>query len=500
MEYVGDPIEEDELIALSGVGLCFPWRFGSDCDEVGIIPEIPMRTFGALGYDSEYYYDPGLDAKASVTRAYSKDFYIGKIRESIDAGRPVIGFGITSSVYACLITGYYDGGDGLFVRACRPLGGSPRGYYTSDWYDKCRGILIIGEKTGERVTGAAAYKRITDWAGHFRSARSRPVVVSGETCPQNEAAFAAMRDWLMNDGEWRELTSHEAFLKQSRLLLVAYYRDNLRSYLARLDAEYPGTVNPPTLKTLDDMSKLFPGKHSSDLWLNECVSPEIIGFAAMRDRAVREKVSRYVERVSTNDNRLQWSLFMPDFIKKQLETHNVGIESFEYRRMPAMRFIGKILEDNARRAELFRTLDAMPEYESGFNYDLFFMHEQGQTVDAGKWQGLWGRFMKADAPIPEGFAAIDLVPAIVSEPGPPYMISQFAYAVYVGDAESLHKKEGFDCDLMYDVTRNIILGDDVCIDYPERYWYAEVFRGGFDQPGDAYLFGVNLDVFSSGGA
>ena len=50
MEYLGNPIGEDELFALSGVGLCFPWQFNSCCDEVSIIPDIPRRTFEALGY------------------------------------------------------------------------------------------------------------------------------------------------------------------------------------------------------------------------------------------------------------------------------------------------------------------------------------------------------------------------------------------------------------------------------------------------------------------
>lgn len=214
LEYLGDPIGEDELIALSGVGLCFPWKFNSDCDEVSVIPEIPMRTFGALGYESRYYtedikpddtvpgsivmgtwplpagtYDPGLDglgipdgvklyglfdsrynkrpAPASAEgydpvlsvdelipgtwcvlnapsgydyvlvaaepeeesggRFYTKEFYIDKIRRSIDAGRPVVGFGLVTDCHACLITGYYDGGEGLFVSPCQK-----QGSYTSE--------------------------------------------------------------------------------------------------------------------------------------------------------------------------------------------------------------------------------------------------------------------------------------------------------------------------------------------------------------------------------
>ena len=496
LEYLGDPIEQDELIALSGVGLCFPWKFNSDCDEVSVIPDIPSRTFGALGYESEYY---AKDADPECVR--TKEFYISKIEASINAGRPVIGFGLVTDVYSCLITGC--DGDALTVSSYQT-----DVVTTSDWYDKCRGILVVGEKTGERLRGAAAYKCVTDWAGRFRAARSRPVTANGVTYPQNEAAFTAMCEWLLDDNQWHELTSHELFLKQSGLLLAGYYRSNLYSYLKRLDAEFPGVVNPPALRALDDMSKLFPGSHASDLWLRECVDPAIVDFAMLRDRSVREKVERYVTKVSVTDNRVQWALFMPDFIKKQIGDNNAALKSFEYLRLPAMRFVGREIiigeyrpgvedTDRANRSEVFKTLDAMPEYNSEFGYDLLFQHHYGKPVDVERWHGFWGRFMSLDAPVPDGFVSFDLTPAGEGEAGPPYL-SQFAYSVFSGDVDALHRTEGFDSDLMYDVTRNIVLGDDVCIDYPEKYWTAEAFRNGCANPGDAYLFGVNLDIFSKG--
>ena len=56
----------------------------------------------------------------------------------------------------------------------------------------------------------------------------------------------------------------------------------------------------------------------------------------------------------------------------------------------------------------------------------------------------------------------------------------------------MHKREGYDSDAMYDVTRNIILGDGVNIPYPDKYWTAEVFLDGCDKPGTAYLFSIEL--------
>ena len=110
MEYIGDPVEQDELMALSGVGLCFPWQFASPCDEVGIFPEIPAHTFEVLGYESAYLNGEAMGGGGR---------WIDEIKRSIDRGRPVIGFGITVDMpMACLIAGYDAGG--LYVRAFWP--------------------------------------------------------------------------------------------------------------------------------------------------------------------------------------------------------------------------------------------------------------------------------------------------------------------------------------------------------------------------------------------
>ena len=69
-------------------------------------------------------------------------------------------------------------------------------------------------------------------------------------------------------------------------------------------------------------------------------------------------------------------------------------------------------------------------------------------------------------------------------------MSQFACAVFAGDDDALHRREGLDSDAMYDVTRNIILGQNTAIPY--KYWTAEVYPQGFDKEGNIYLFSVQL--------
>lgn len=515
LAYIGDPIAEDELIALSGVGLCFPWQFNSDCDEVSIIPEIPMRTFGALGYASEYYSEYIIPADTASDsnggRVYAKAFYIKKIRQAIDAGRPVIGFGLVTDAYACLIIGYDDNGDGLVISSYQQ-----QISYSTDWYDKCRGILIVGEKTGKRLTGEAAYQCLVDWAGWCRGARARPVTANGLTYLLGEAAYAAMCQWLRRDEVWQNLTSHEAFLKQSGLLLVGYYRNNLYAYLKRLDGQYPGIVNLPVLVELERMSKRFPGSHVSDLWLAECVDPAITEFAMLRDRAPREKVARYVQQICECDNSIQWTLFMPGMVRKQLGRTEITLESFTYRTMPPLRFLG-VEAAPEKREESMRILDAMPEWASGFDDEIFLIHHNGRE-HYEEAHGVWGRFMQADTPVPDGFTRIDFMPpdapSRMQAAGPPYL-SQFAFAVFAGSEATLHSEEGFDANAMYDITRNIILGDGVLIPYPEKYWTAEVYftRGDgrannpeSDASGEArlrktrggYLFSVDLGADGGG--
>jgi len=192
------------------------------------------------------------------------------------------------------------------------------------------------------------------------------------------------------------------------------------------------------------------------------------------------------------DAGVQWALFMPDMVERQQKGFKV--DSFEYKRMSAMRFIGQegdVLDKMEVRKKLFRILDDMNEYKSDFAYDVLFMHHYGLGVDVGPWHGVWGRFMRAETPVPEGFLYFDFVPYNDGKSGPPY-ISQFAYATFSGDMDAMHRREGYGSDAMYDVARNIMLGQGVPIPYPDKYWTAEVFLDGCDKYSTAYMFSAEL--------
>ncbi|MBO7746222.1 hypothetical protein I8J29_18600 [Paenibacillus sp. MWE-103] len=193
---------------------------------------------------------------------------------------------------------------------------------------------------------------------------------------------------------------------------------------------------------------------------------------------------------------------MPDTVKRQQAGFKV--DNFDYKQMPAMRFIG--VDDRLFHSDtdeeyhekkkaglknVVSTLHALTSYKSGFDHDVLLGHHYGRGVDVEPWHGLWGRFMEADTPVPEGFMHVDFTSEYADKPGLPYL-PKFAFATFSGDIDAMHDDEGTDGGRMYDVTRNIILGQGVGIPYPDKYWMAEVFLDGFDKPSTAYMFSVVL--------
>jgi AraC-like DNA-binding protein len=358
-------------------------------------------------------------------------------------------------------------------------------FHLVDWSD------IDGEKD-EKLTDAEKYNRIVAWAKKARE--------------KNPEVFDALTEWILDDSQWSEekLAENEQILMYGVFARFKEQNARLRSYLKELEPS--GVVNTPVFKALNQFDDELSGL-SHDERLRVTVARVFADFSIMRERSIREKIAGsktgptgtdsvdifgYINYLKDWDAQVQWTLFMPDVVERQQK--NFKVDSFEYKKLPAMRFIGR--EDDSFnnmeiRRGLFRTLDTMDEYKSDFGYDVLFMHHYGLGVDVGPWHGFWGRFMKAGTSVPEGFDYFDFVPQNDNKAGPPYY-SQFALATFSGDNEALHKHEGYDSDAMYDVTRNIILGQGVIIPYPEKYWTAEVFLDGCEKPGTAYMFSVFL--------
>jgi len=360
-----------------------------------------------------------------------------------------------------------------------------KGFHFADWDE------IEGPQSGE-LTAAEKYQKLVKWAGQARG--------------RNPGAFDALTEWLLDDSEWggERLAENEQILIYGVFARFKGQNAKLRAYLKELEPS--GAVNTPVFAALDRFDDALAGA-LHDSRLREAAEKVFADFSAMRARGVREimagnktgpagtesvEIFGYINFLKDCDAQVQWCLFMPDMVKAQ--QNGFKVDNFEYKKMPAMRFIGKECTENgdadmSRELDIMRTLDSMPEYKSGLDYDVLFMHHYGRGVDVERWHGFWGRFMKAGAPVPDGFRYWDFVP---DDSGAPYLTfrSQFAFAAFSGDIDAMHKREGFDSDAMYDVTRNIILGQGVCIPYPELYWTAEVFPDGCGKPSTAYMFSV----------
>lgn len=344
----------------------------------------------------------------------------------------------------------------------------------------------------ETLTAGEKYKRIAGWALKARG--------------QNPGVFDALTEWVLDDSQWgdEKLAENEQILMQGVYARFKEQNAQLRTYLKEL--ELSGVVNEAVFKALDRFDAELSGC-SADERLQETVTSVFNDFSVMEKRRIREIMAGnptgqygtlgvdfygYINYLKDCDAAVQWALFMPDMVQSQQKGFKV--DSFEYKELSAMRFIGREgddLDDIDVRKNLFRILDTLNEYKSDFDYDVLFMHHYGLSVDVGPWHGVWGRFMKVETPVPEGFIYFDFVTHNDGLAGLPF-ISQFAYATFSGDVEAMHKREGFDSDAMYDVTRNIMLGQGVNIPYPDKYWTAEVFLDGCDKYSTAYMFSAEL--------
>jgi hypothetical protein len=243
---------------------------------------------------------------------YTKEFYIEKIKNSIDNGRPVIGFGLTELNFTCLITGYRDNGNGLNLRAYwsphsepEGYGGEDNYYYTEDWYEKCCGLVIIGNKTGERLTGEQAYQYIKETAKLLYEKTTE--YAQGEIIYNNTASFDDMVQWLLNDDWWLEnfdVGNRDMYLKPCGILLLNHYRSHLHHYLGRLSEQYPGLVNPDIRTAIERLGEKIPGAQHSTIYLHECVDSSITDFSMLHDRNLREKVAAYVRDLKELDRKI----------------------------------------------------------------------------------------------------------------------------------------------------------------------------------------------------
>ncbi len=342
-----------------------------------------------------------------------------------------------------------------------------------------------------KMTPEERYGYISDWAGRARGT--------------NPNVFDELTELLLKSGEWSE----DEFSENEKLfnsIVGGFLRQNKLLNAELSELEPSGAVNTAVYDALKRFDDELSGNTHAD-FLKEAVEAVFNDFGALRRSDVRKKfagsvtgpsgtdsveVFGYINFLKDCDASVQWTLFMPGLVEYQQRDSGIKVQSFEYMKLPSLRFIGleKDLSENSEELKkLLNTLNHMSEYSCGFDYDAILLHHFGKGVDVEECHGIWGRFFKEGTPVPDGYGYVDFVPLNDGKCGVPY-ISQFAFAKFTGDVNSMLREEGFDANAMYDITRNIILGQNVCIPYPDKYWTAEVYLDGLGKACTAYLFSV----------
>jgi hypothetical protein len=125
LEYLGDPVEYDYLMGVTGAAFRRLWNRddGGNVDLSYLAPEPFNRAQEAIGYELQI-----------VPREKTK--MLAAIRESVSRGRPVIAFGIIGPPEAGVVTGYDKGGEVLRGWSYFQDGSLP-GYYAEEgWFEK----------------------------------------------------------------------------------------------------------------------------------------------------------------------------------------------------------------------------------------------------------------------------------------------------------------------------------------------------------------------------
>jgi hypothetical protein len=105
MTYLGDPIDYDYAMGVSGLAFRRIWEQNSHGNQfpAHFEPEAVYRTFWVLGYDCQI-----------ISHKQGRAALLTALKQSLDKGRPVIACGIVGPAEYEVITGYGKGGDILY--------------------------------------------------------------------------------------------------------------------------------------------------------------------------------------------------------------------------------------------------------------------------------------------------------------------------------------------------------------------------------------------------
>ncbi|MCM1989471.1 helix-turn-helix transcriptional regulator [Oceanirhabdus seepicola] len=222
LRYMGQDISYPYLMAASGTAFRLMWN--PECWDGGNVDILGMRkdsleplkrAFNAAGRDfkmllkKESFLMDICDKSENLNediKAGEKEDFIKFIKDEIDEGRPVIGFGIVGPPEACIITGYKNNGEELvgwnFFQDMPEFAGAVEkescGYFVrKGWFEHPMtvGVMSIGEKN-EDISKEEVLEDILSYAIDIMNT-SRVYHRAGGT-----SAFNAWAEAIGNDSEF----------------------------------------------------------------------------------------------------------------------------------------------------------------------------------------------------------------------------------------------------------------------------------------------------------
>ena len=159
MKFLREPVAYDFVAGVSGVAFHAQWAWAEDnCDPMVTLGEaLIRRTFRALGYEYAY-----VERFAQTADAASETAWCERIIKNINAGLPVLAFGVVGPPECCVIAGYAEQGDVLLGRSY--FYKDSQGYFRqAEWYEKCFGLIEIGQKIAAPLR-AQIIRDTLEWA------------------------------------------------------------------------------------------------------------------------------------------------------------------------------------------------------------------------------------------------------------------------------------------------------------------------------------------------
>ncbi len=301
MEYLGDPVEYDYLMGISGAAFRRAWNRddGGNVDLGYFGSEVYRRTAFGLQYELR-----------EVPR--DKPKMIAAIRESLARGRPVIAFGIVGPPEAGIVTGYSQGGEVLHGWSYHQGKKWPGMYEQSDWFagfarfeqapdaglgptDTPPGLLIVGDKNRWREAKPREILiESLKWAVDLERTAHRP------NLPQHVCGLAAYEEWakaLAVDGDYpkddAKVMDRRHMVQMDQAVMTAE-RGNAAGFLRLMAEAAPEAAED--LKAAADLYEQI-GKAAGPVypWGPNWARPDL------SDPAVRRTIAGHVRAAAAKD-------------------------------------------------------------------------------------------------------------------------------------------------------------------------------------------------------